>query len=368
MRLLTKEQVYAFFDSIKLDKNLNKEFLFDVYEACHESALNLIKNKVLNLVFNLQPEVLLLYIIHEHSFVIQTNKISDHSVLEDDEKYVGRLVSQSLDKFFTNEGLSYESEKLANRFNPPISTISLYINFMLGMLKRYKQNSPKETLVIDILHKSLSMCKCILSLLTDGFETSAFSTWRTLHESECILKVLIDNGAPTIDLYLTHMRYGMAFRGAYPKEETDNIFVDIKAKMAEMGLKSKDMKKFIEYGWLRSVKEFTNLIDFKLNFRDGVQRLAGLNEYSKVYEMSSEIAHSSPLLIYSQKNYFFMVTLLNLYESFFRLEKIFTTIYASTVDKEEIEKYRQMRQIYYSLLVSLHMIEKNRFIESTKRK
>ena len=368
MRLIDKEQANMFFDAIQLDPSINRDFIFDIYETCVESSKILIQNKVLNESFNLQPELLLLYIIHEHSYMININKIDNPSKLEEDNAYIERLVSQSLDKFFTNEGLSYQSQKLSNRFNPPISTISLYIDFMLGMLSRYKQNSPKETLIIDILHKSLSMSKCILNLLTEGFETSAFSTWRTLHESECILKVLIDNGPSAIELYLKHMKYGMAFRGAFPKEETDEIFVEIKSNMAAMNLKSKDMKKFIEYGWLRGVKDFENIENFKLNFRDGVQRIAGLNEYSKVYEMSSEIAHSSPLLIYSHKNYFYMITLLNLYESFFRLEKIFTTIYISTVDKIEVDKYMNMRYIYYSLLVSLHQIEKQHFLNSTKKK
>ena len=63
--------------------------------------------------------------------------------------------------------------------------------------------------------------------------------------------------------------------------------------------------------------------------------------------MSSEIAHSSPLLIYSNKNYVFHIALLNLYESFFRLERVFTTIYMSTTSEQERQRYVQMRQLYY---------------------
>jgi hypothetical protein len=52
-------------------------------------------------------------------------------------------------------------------------------------------------------------------------------------------------------------------------------------------------------------------------------------------------------LIYSRKNYVFHIALLNLYESFFRLEKIFTSIYMSNITDEERARYVQMRNLYY---------------------
>ena len=103
------------------------------------------------------------------------------------------------------------------------------------------------------------------------------------------------------------------------------IFAEIKEKMKLVELKSKDMKKFIEYGWLYEIKNlFQNYPEFKPNFRKGVELVAGLNQYSSTYEMSSELAHSSPLLIYSNKQYFRSLTLINIYETFFRLEEMLT--------------------------------------------
>ena len=46
------------------------------------------------------------------------------------------------------------------------------------------------------------MCRCIVLLLNNGYETEAFSTWRTLHENECILTVLVRYGNPAIKSYL----------------------------------------------------------------------------------------------------------------------------------------------------------------------
>ena len=85
--------------------------------------------------------------------------------------------------------------------------------------------------------------------------------------------------------------------------------------MKEHDLKSKDMKKYIEYGWLYAIKDIEKKEGFKLNFRNGLELAASLDSYSQDYEMSSEVAHSSPLLIYSNKIFFKNVTILRSYKN-----------------------------------------------------
>ena len=146
------------------------------------------------------------------------------------------------------------------------------------------------------------------------------------------------------------------------------MFVEIKDNMKAIDLKSKDMKRYIEYGWLLGVPDVMKIENFKFNFRDGVEKVAGLSQYSKVYEMSSEVTHSSPVLIYSKKNYFFYMSLLNLYESFFRIEKIFASLYMSTVSDAERASYIQMRKLYYGELLAAHSVAKQSFYELTNNK
>ena len=297
---------------------------------------------------DINHSLLVMYLVNEHAFYLSTHSDKTPEQLAQDEQYMAFLASVALDKYCTNEHLAYRNGKLTSRYSPFMSTIELYLNFILGMLSRYKKHDPKETLVVDIMSKGFSIAKCVASLLEGGFETEAFSSWRTLHENECILQVLVKYGHPAIEAYLRHMRYAAAFRGALEsKEATDRVFVEIKANMRELDLKSKDMKRYIEYGWLLALPEVKEIEGLKLNFRDGVERVASLTGYAKVYEMSSEIAHSSPLLIYSRKNYVFHIALLNLYESFFRLEKIFTSIYMSSISDVERQRYVQMRSLYY---------------------
>ena len=158
------------------------------------------------------------------------------------------------------------------------------------------------------------------------------------------------------------MGYALAYSGVIKdKVEVDKTFVQIKEEMKSHDLKSKDMKKFIEYGWLYAVPGVSQT-ELKLNFRDGLQKLAGLENYNKTYLMSSEIIHSTPLLVYSDKQYFFYTTLLNLYESFFRLEKVFVSLFVTRVNKEQLESYKNMRNVYYSQLIAIHQRESKTYI------
>ena len=189
---------------------------------------------------------------------------------------------------------------------------------------------------------------------------AALRTWNlnNKEQNKSILSLLLKNGKKTVESYLTHMKYAMAFRGVIPnKEEVDAIFVEIKSKMQQLNLKSKDMKKFIEYGWLTSIDGFFELENYKYNFRDGVERLAGLNHYSKTYELASEIAHSSPLLIYSKSQYFYHATLINLMESFFRIEEMFLHFYKVSSSEEEFNRYLNMRQVYIAQIKIIYKIE-----------
>ena len=370
--LLTEEQFNSLLEALGVSKSLNRPFLYQLYSDAKEASKNFAQNNNIIARLDINDVTLTLYLVNEHYFYLQTHPSIIEEKLFDDEKYEQLILSISLDKYFTNEHLSYKNSTFSNRFQPEISTISLYVNFILGMLSRYKQGDPKQTLIVDILQKGFSMSQCIISLLIGGFETEAFSTWRTLHENECILLTLVRYGQPIISEYIKHMNYAVAFRGGISsKEETDKVFFQIKEEMKQHDLKSKDMKRFIEYGWLYAIPEIEKEEGFKLNFRDGVERAARLRDYSKVYEMSSEIAHSSPLLIYSRKDYFYLIALLNLYESFFRIEKVFSTLYISTVSKEEQESYIRLQNLYKGEVVSAYQLLQKRlqsFNEPNKEK
>jgi len=357
--VISFEQFQDIYKALGVKESLDSQFLYDVYQNAMEGAKSIDEANLLGRVVPVNPIALILYIVNEHGYYLDIHpEIAQEAVIKD-EKYMQMIVSIALDKYYTNEHLSYKSKTILSRFSPGISTLNTYLNFVLGVLGRYSRNQPNETLIVDIMSKGFSMARAISDLLVSGFETEAFSTWRTLHEAECILLVLTKYGKPVIDKYLLHMNYAMAFRGlAGNKEKTDAIFTQIKGEMRTFDLKSKDMKRFIEYGWLLKVSALDKAEPVKLNFRDGLEKTAGLKRYAPIYEMSSEIAHSSPLLIYSRREYFMHLALVNVYESFFRLEKIFADIYVRSISESEKQRFLLMRKIYYGQLVSLHAQER----------
>lgn len=352
--MLNKEQFENVYLNLKVNPKLNKDFIFQCYEFAEEGAQSLIDNNMFGRVIPVNPVVLILYIVNEYGYSLDNDKD-----FKEDENFVSKIVSIALDKYFTNEHLSFKNDTQISKFAPQISTLETYLNFTLGVLGRAKKRKPDETLIVDVLYKGFSMCKAIISLVEQGFETEAFSQWRTLHETECILILLMKYGKPIVHEYLKHIDFTMAFRGVIPdKDQVDKIFVKIKEEMKQLDLKSKDMKKFIEYGYLIAIPNYNEDPQFKFNFRDGVERLAGLSQYSKIYEMASEIAHSSPMLIYSHSSYFFHLTLINLYESFFRIEKVFSSLYLNSISKEERDRFFLMKSVYYTNLLKIYEKEK----------
>lgn len=359
---LNKEEFALIANEINKQPSEIISFLYDVYEGVFDVVISVFSQNP-DYKFNpINQYTLILYIINEFQFaVVHLNEEQRNKLMESDEFY-NLLASLCADKYLTNEQLNYKDKAFLNRFNPPISTLDLYLNFSLRSLENIKIVDRTQSLIRDLLLKAFKIGKCITTLLVAGFETEAFSTRRTLHENECLILALIKGGQEAIESYFKHIQYTLAFRGQIKsKEETDEIFVHIKEEMRQHDLKSKDMKKFIEYGYLYNVKGIEELENFKLNFRDGVENVANLKQYSPIYEMASEIAHSSPLLIYSNRSYFYEVTLINLYESFFRLESIFEVFYKNSTNEMMYSNFKTLEKLYLNQLHYIHKVYVNNF-------
>ena len=359
--IFNNEQVKRIIENAHIPMAIDIDYLFDVYEMANEVIDLLNKENSQIEVKNIDQFDLLFYCVGEYYYSVSRLNEEEIEKFKQKEDFASSMASVAADKYLSLSIFKHEERKLANRFLPPASSLNMYINFMLNIVKGYKKNDPQSTLISDLLMKSLTISRCILGNLLEGYETEAFSSWRTLHECECTLILLEKYGEPLINNYLKHMRFGFAFNNTIAdKEQQDKIFYEMKEEMRGHDLKSKDIRKYIEYGWLYQIVPEGDET-FKLNFRDGLEKLAGLSAYSKRYEISSEIIHSTPLLIYSNKDYFYYMTLLSLYESFFRLETVFVSLFSKRVSKEQMAQYLEMRKVYYSQLVVIHKRELEKF-------
>ena len=359
--MLNKEQATRVIQGIPVSQFLDIDYIYDVYEMANE-AIELLVNSNQQIEVNYVNQYdLLFYCVGEYYYSISNLNKEEIEKFKANEDFPSSMASVAADKYLSLSIFNHVETKLSNRFLPPASSLNMYINFMLNIVKGYKKNDPQSTLISDLLMKSLTISRCILENLLNGYETEAFSSWRTLHECECTLIILDKYGEPLINNYLKHMNFGFAFNNSMKdKEQQDKVFYSMKEEMKAKGLKSKDIRKYIEYGWLYPIVPEGDET-FKLNFRDGLEKLAGLSEYAKRYEISSEIIHSTPLLIYSNKEYFYYTTLLSLYESFFRLERVFVSLFSKRVSQEQMQQYLQMQRVYYSQLVIIHKRELDTF-------
>ena len=360
--LLSREEFDRVLSMLNLPSEIEKDVIYSIYQTSCEAIQSLVDSNLVSGIKSINPIEIIFYCIGEYLYTHSGLSPEQRNQMSSDERYIASVASITSDKYLSLSMFNHVERKLANKYIPTISSLNLYLNFILNILQNYNKNDPKSTLLTDLLMKSISISRCILGLLTDGYETEAYASWRTLHECECALILLEKYGDPLINRYLIHMQYGIVFKKEDLSDERGNkIFADMKEEMRKYDLKSKDIKKFIEYGWLYYIPGVEQDETFKLNFRDGLEKLAGLSMYSERYEMSSEIIHSTPMLIYSNKEYFYFVTLLSLYESFFRLEKIFVSVFSKRVSKEQMDRYLEMRKVYYSQLVNIHKRELTNF-------
>ena len=356
--ILNRQQFDGVIQSLNINETVNRDVVYQIYQTANEGIQSLIDSGIFPRFGNINPFEIIYYCVGEYTYTTQGKTVEEITKMGEDEKYITSIASVVSDKYLSLAMFGHAERKLANKFIPPVSSLNLYLNFMLNILSTYQKNDPKQTLITDLLIKSVSISRCILQLITEGYETEAFSNWRTLHECECTLLLLDKYKDPLINRYLIHMQYGIVFKnGDTTDEKGTRIFNDMKEEMRQLDLKSKDIKKYIEYGWLYEIPGVKEDEKFKLNFRDGLERLAELSMYSGRYEMSSEIIHSTPMLIYSNKEYFFFITLLSLYESFFRLEKVFLSLFAKNMSEEQMKRYLDMRSVYYAQLVNIHKRE-----------
>lgn len=353
--MISREQFHTIYTSLPFgEPSAAEEFLYGAFVA------------VINDVFqrsggdpqvHLHENLILDYVLQEYIYMLpgQTKEALEARIRN--RSYVSEFIRIVSDKVLFNEITPYHPVTLLSHQSPVISTMELNINFILNRMTVIREVYPQKDIVLDMLTKVFLMFKSLNYLLSSGFETEAFSTWRTIHELECVIRIIALRPY-LVPTYLKHIVYNTAFRNEFEDKDAQQATIDeLKANMKAHDLKSKDMKKYIEYGWLYSVKDAETLYPgLKLNFRNGLEVVAGLERYSTDYEMSSEVAHSSPLLIYSNKPFFMRLTIVRSYESFLRLEEIFFQVLKQH-DKVDSKPYENMRKLYLEFSKRILKIE-----------
>jgi hypothetical protein len=202
--------------------NVNFDALYKVYQTTISAIEALQQTNMLKNFPIVNPIELIYYLVGEYVYIVSL--ISPNSIEEkfQNQNFVNTMASVVADKYLSLSMFNHAEEKIVSRFLPPMSSLNLYLNFILNVLNQNKYKDPKTTLIKDLLEKSTSLARCTLNLLIQGYETEAFSTWRTLHECECALILLEKYGDPLITRYLIHMQYGIVYRRNDQDDERGN--------------------------------------------------------------------------------------------------------------------------------------------------
>lgn len=211
-------------------------------------------------------------------------------------------------------------------YHPYVMCLRASCRFLEAINRPLSHVNPTLSLINDIFETIFRKVTGYCQMLTLGLYPDGFVAWRTLHESECIVSLLVRGGENVRQAYVRHIAYNNAYRNKeeFTTAELDATFLEIKEGMRRHGLKSKDMKKYIEYGWLYAHPLYReDDTGFKLNFRDGVEKLSGLSRYSKVYEGASEIAHSSSAFFYVNDAFCRDLSLAMVYQTYLRIAELF---------------------------------------------
>ncbi len=243
-------------------------------------------------------------------------------------------------------------------FDPLLSTISTADCFFEQRNAPRSHRNPSVSLVNDIFETIFKKVDGFVKRMALGLYTDALSNWRTVHESECILSLLVNGNEKVRQNYVKHINYSRVFRNndndVFPKEYVDSIFEQIKSERKAYNLKSKDRKKYIDYGWIYSLDQYDpNDNKIRLNFRFGVEYLAGLIDHSDRYEVASERDHASAsFFFYSNDETCRKLALRNFYDSRNRIIALYRKYrklyFDSNPEKKKVALRRQdsVRKVY----------------------
>ena len=277
--------------------------------------------------------------VGEHEFyrIQREEEISDEQLCyKISNKFICFLISSQ----------SEEHKKGMKPYDHLVSTLVSATMALESINEPLARHDPNFSLMNDLFETTFKKISGFTKMLVLGLYMDAYVAWRTIHESESTLYLLVNNSDKAKFSYVKHIVYSNMYYNpnSFDDDQRDAVFEhEIKREMQEHGLKSKDMKKFLEYGWLYDCKEYDmeKHPKFKLNFNDGVDELSGLrDQYNEFYRGTSEISHSSSIFFYANEDAIKEVALMLTYESSYRI----FCLYMQFMD-EYFKRHEDQKQI-----------------------
>ena len=154
--MLDRKQFDKIIDALNGPVIRNRDLIYEIYKTASEGMDQLIESNIIPSVGLVNPLDILYYCVGEYLYTTSSKNEEEQKKLLENEDYITSCASVVSDKYLSLSKFNHDEKKLANKYIPPISSINLYLNFMLNILHTYNKNDPKSTLINDLLIKSVS--------------------------------------------------------------------------------------------------------------------------------------------------------------------------------------------------------------------
>ena len=158
---LDKNQFIDFLNRINITSEIDSNYLYQIYDNAIDGINEINDADFMLHVNGVNQFELINYCIGEYLYSIQLLNEEQKTKFINDENNITTIASVVVDKYLSLSMFNYQQTKLTNKYLPPVSTLNLYLNFMLNIINNVTKNDPGVTLVRDLLQKSISLSRCI---------------------------------------------------------------------------------------------------------------------------------------------------------------------------------------------------------------
>lgn len=343
-------------------KTPNVAFLREMYYRVKEQYAQELENRKIRLraLDGARLDEIVAYVFYYHAFHTSHLPPALISRIEGEEKYRAMLVQDVAVYIVINEHLNVEKFSNTSAYSPEIAAYNMACSYSLFILGSFSGQDRRMNGINNLFKKALVTVKSVINLLAAGNSCDAVILWRHLHELECVLITLNTKGEELFFRYVEHMEYF----DLETKPNAEELQKRLSEESKAYGIKEKNA--FINYGWLVHVEGFREGFgkEYRLNFKEGLQKVAGQSGRYAAYASASKILHPSAWVVAIPDDKFYLFTLLELSKTLTNivgLIKDYTVRYRQFSSKiAECDSYARTIDSY------LRMIARNNRIAAAK--
>lgn len=343
-------------------KTPNVAFLREMYYRVKEQYAQELENRKIRLraLDGARLDEIVAYVFYYHAFHTSHLPPELISRIEGEEKYSAMLVQDVAVYIVINEHLNVEKFSNTSAYSPEIAAYNMACSYSLFILGSFSGQDRRMNGINNLFKKALVTVKSVINLLAAGNSCDAVILWRHLHELECVLITLNTKGEELFFRYVEHMEYF----DLETKPNAEELQKRLSEESKTYGIKEKNA--FINYGWLVHVEGFREGFgkEYRLNFKEGLQKVAGQSGRYAAYASASKILHPSAWVVAIPDDKFYLFTLLELSKTLTNivgLIKDYTVRYRQFSSKiAECDSYAHTIDSY------LRMIARNNRIAAAK--